>query len=421
MANGSSSTMSVLSPPDFPCTPLPRVSAPVLEGPWNVIDGTCPVVISPEAGAMSSGRRLTPENLRLAFGGASVTVTVSQDGAFRYQPGSRAGSSAAARRMPFSDFATYVENAGTDGERLYLSQFPLGPTSLDLGSDVAGPPPLPDGSLLESTNLWFGPAGTVSPLHFDRSHNFLHQHWGRKHIVLVDPAYSSLLRAGEKNSESPHVSSLDLVAPGPTVDLTRLSAPSFEAVLEPGDVLFLPAFWWHNVMSLDAAISVNYWWKPPIADCLHPNFFRMLSSRAVYDNPSVVTRWVDVAPRAVDTGLCLWLVNEGHTFGAAALAGALVTAFCTRVVRSLGLADSPTGPGVADALPGFSQAVAVIPALRAQGVIDGSQSDLLLEWLELAEETAADPEPRSCSPERTTAIREMVQRLHVDFGGWLSA
>jgi hypothetical protein len=345
---------------------------------------------------------------------------VSQNGAFRYQERARGGSGASARRMPFSDFATYVEAAGSDGERLYLSQFPLGPTSLSLGSDVAAPPTIPDGSSLESENLWFGPAGTVSPLHFDRSHNFLHQHWGRKHIVLVDPSYSHVLMAGDKNSESPHVSSLDLVIPGPRIDLTRLAAPSFEAVLEPGDVLFLPAFWWHNVMSLDAAISVNYWWKPPIADCLHPNFFRMLSSRAVYDDPSVVTRWVDVAPLGIDTGLCLWLVSEGHTFGAAALAGALVTAFCTRVVRSLGLADSPADTRAADTSLGSWSAVAVIPALRAHGVIDSSQSNLLLNWLELAEETAADPEPRHYAGERSAIIGEMVSRLHVEFGRWLS-
>lgn len=114
-----------------------------------------------------------------------MTVSVSQGRAFR----SQGGSEILGRRMAFADFATYVENSNPKiSERLYLSQFPVDTTPAILGSDVATPSYIPDGSSPVSKNLWFGPVGTISPLHFDRNHNLLHQHWGRKHVVMVASA-----------------------------------------------------------------------------------------------------------------------------------------------------------------------------------------------------------------------------------------
>ena len=30
----------------------------------------------------------------------------------------------------------------------------------------------------------------------------------------------------------------------------------------PGDVLFIPALWFHNVVSLDFSVAVNAFWRP---------------------------------------------------------------------------------------------------------------------------------------------------------------
>ena len=97
-------------------------------------------------------------------------------------------------------------------------------------------------------------------------------------------------------------------------------------------------------------------------------------------------------------------------------------AFCDKVLRMLGISDSqrPVNEVETDILPSFAHAAAVIPALTAQGLINSSQSNLLLEWLELAEEVAAEPEPRVYTSERSTAVRHMIWRLHVELGRWLS-
>ncbi len=413
------SPLTVMASPQFPAVQVPKVVASSREVVWTFIDTASPTVFTHDIAKTDVGRFLTPTDLRQAFQDESVTVSISHGGAFRPQAGSRVPG----RRMPFADFVTYVESSNRESsERLYLSQFPLDTASVVLGSDVATPSYLPDGSSPVTKNLWFGPAGTISPLHFDRSHNLLRQHWGRKHVIVVDPSHFQQLEPGPKNSGTPHVSALDLVSSDFNIDLSRLKAPCLETILEPGDVLFIPAFWWHNVISIDVAISINYWWRPPISACLYPNFFRMLSSRSVYNDPSVVTHWVDVAPYRLDTALCLFLADEGHTFGAAALAGAIVTAFCDKTLRMLEISDSrhamrEVGTGT---LPNFAQATTVIPALTAQGLINSSQSNLLLKWLELAEETAAEPEPRVYTPERSTAVRYLIWRLHVELGRWLS-
>jgi lysine-specific demethylase 8 len=419
MLRDSMSPLTVMASVQFPAAQLPKVIASSRQVVWNFIDTASPTVFTHDVAKTGVGRLLTPNDLRDAFQDESVTVSVSQGRAFRYE----GGSEISGRRMPFADYATYVENSDRQSsERLYLSQFPVDTIPAILGPDVATPSYIPDDSSPVTKNLWFGPEGTISPLHFDRSHNLLHQHWGRKHVVMVDPSHFHQLKPGSKNSGSPHVSSLDLVTSGFNVDLSRLDAPCLEAILEPGDVLFLPAFWWHNVISIDVAISINYWWRPPISACLYPSFFRMLSSRTVYHDPSVVTQWVDVAPHRLDTALCVFLADEGHTFGAAALAGAIVAAFCDKVLRMLGIPDSrrPMPEVGTGTLPNFAQAATVIPALTAQGLINGSQSTLLLKWLELAEETAAEPEPRVYTAERSTAVRDMIWRLHVELGKWLS-
>ena len=407
------SPLTVMASPQFSAVQLPRVVASSREAVWKVIDNASPAVFTHDIAKTDVGRLLTPDDLRHAFQDDAVTVSISHGSAFRPQ----SGTEILGRRMPFADFAAYVENLNSQsGERLYLSQFPLDTIPIILSSDVATPWYIPDGSSPVTKNLWFGPAGTISPLHFDTSHNLLHQHWGRKHITMVDPSHFHLLKPGS------NVSSLDLVTSGFNIDLSRLNAPCFETILEPGDVLFVPAFWWHHVISIDVAISINYWWRAPISACLYPGFFRMVSSRAVYRDPSVLTHWVDVAPHRLDTALCLFLADEGDTFAAAALAGAIVTAFCDKVLRVLGIPDSRRPmPEVGTATsPNFAQAATVIPALTAQALINSSQSNLLLEWLELAEEIAAEPEPRVYTSERSTALRYMIWRLHVELGGWVS-
>ena len=50
-----------------------------------------------------------------------------------------------------------------------------------------------------------------------------------------------------------------------------------EGIISPGDVLFIPSGWWHDVRSLDLAISINFWWKPKPEECLIPHVLKHLA------------------------------------------------------------------------------------------------------------------------------------------------
>jgi len=112
----------------------------------------------------------------------------------------------------------------------------------------------------DQPRLWVGPAGTVTPVHFDLAHNFYVQLVGRKRFTLLDPSQSAALRYPDHTHGRLTASGLDVEHP----DLERY--PDFAAArpiaieLAPGDALFLPHSWWHHVRSLEPSVSLSHWW-----------------------------------------------------------------------------------------------------------------------------------------------------------------
>lgn len=122
--------------------------------------------------------------------------------------------------------------------------------------------------LIRSTNLWLGSAATHSGLHFDYNDNLLVQIVGRKVVYLCPPTDAPHLYP------LPYNASKGLVDPA-SVDLERFphyaNASVSRVILSPGDTIFLPRLWWHAVVALDPAISINCWFGdlPPLTDFLH--------------------------------------------------------------------------------------------------------------------------------------------------------
>lgn len=101
--------------------------------------------------------------------------------------------------------------------------------------------------------FWFGPGGTVTPLHHDTSNIFLAQVLGRKKVKLISPNQTPLLYNyvgvfSKVDCENPDYKRYPLFK----------KVNIIEVVLEPGEVLFIPVGWWHHVRALDVSISVSF-------------------------------------------------------------------------------------------------------------------------------------------------------------------
>ncbi|MDN4055918.1 cupin-like domain-containing protein [Massilia sp. YIM B02763] len=106
--------------------------------------------------------------------------------------------------------------------------------------------------------FWVGPAGTVTPLHCDYDDNIFAQVWGSKRIFLAPPHHDAFLYVKPANPvlfgspfdpEHPDFERYPLARQARLVDV----------VVRPGEMLYVPAGWYHQVRALSFSLSSNRW------------------------------------------------------------------------------------------------------------------------------------------------------------------
>lgn len=115
-------------------------------------------------------------------------------------------------------------------------------------------------------SVWIGNASTVSA-HYDAPNNLACCAIGRRRYTLFPPEQIANLYPGP----------LDPTPGGQAVSMVDFAAPDFDrypgfrdamksaqvADLEPGDALFYPSLWWHQVEAFSPFnVMMNYWWSP---------------------------------------------------------------------------------------------------------------------------------------------------------------
>lgn len=99
-------------------------------------------------------------------------------------------------------------------------------------------------------------AGVQLWTHYDIMDNILIHISGRKRVVLFPPKDAlNLYMVGDKSEI------LDIEETDYSLYPKFRNVARFECVLDPGDILFIPALWFHNVTAIDFSISVNVFWK----------------------------------------------------------------------------------------------------------------------------------------------------------------
>lgn len=145
-----------------------------------------------------------------------------------------------------------------------------------------------------SVGIWLGNR-TVASAHYDMSNNIACCMAGRRRFTLFPPDQIENLYPGplEPTPGGQVVSMVDFRAP----DFARYPkfrealAAAEEADLEPGDVLFYPALWWHHVEALDDFnVMINYWWNAVPAFMDSPQYTLLHGLLSLRDRPDAEKR-----------------------------------------------------------------------------------------------------------------------------------
>jgi hypothetical protein len=115
--------------------------------------------------------------------------------------------------------------------------------------------------------LWLGNAITT-PAHLDESHNLAAVVAGRRRFRLYPPDAVRHLRVGPlgQGPAGTPITLVDPDAPGAAhvPGQREAHALALEGELAPGDAIYIPALWWHEVSSLAPVNAmINRWWVAP--------------------------------------------------------------------------------------------------------------------------------------------------------------
>lgn len=113
-----------------------------------------------------------------------------------------------------------------------------------------------DSSTIFSTVLRVASKGVQLWTHYDVMDNLLVQVTGNKRAVLYSPEDLQFLYLNGDKSQV-----IDIDTPNLELFPEFVKATAHECIMEPGDILFIPALWFHNMTSLDFSVAVNVFWR----------------------------------------------------------------------------------------------------------------------------------------------------------------
>jgi hypothetical protein len=216
------------------------------------VRGCRPVVLTGHTRDWPAMRSWSPADLKRRFGHLDVDIQSERNADTNYEQ----NKLLLTKRVNLGGFVDQVVQGGATNDYYLTANNELlrRPEFAPLLDDIGSLPPLCDRSQLkERSSFWFGPPGTVTPLHHDTLMLFHTQVVGRKRWRFVSPLeWSRVYNLRNVFSE------VDLERPDPARFPDFEDATVLEVVVEPGETMFLPLGWWHQVASLDVSLSFSY-------------------------------------------------------------------------------------------------------------------------------------------------------------------
>jgi histone arginine demethylase JMJD6 len=213
-----------------------------------------PVVITDAMDRWKARTLWTFDYFRTRYGDTPVTV-YRLDGA-KYQPDG-------IRQMKLADFIGEVSQHDFSTFPCYVrDDWRLFRAHPELLGDYAVPEYffdwfslVPSFMRLVYPRIFIGPRGAVTPLHLDiwGTHAWLGQLVGRKRWILFPPDQRELLYDCAVSVLNPDLERFPRFAQTAPVECT----------IGPGDLVFVPGGWAHEVVSLEASISISHNYMGP--------------------------------------------------------------------------------------------------------------------------------------------------------------
>lgn len=317
---------------------IDRVSSEAFEKEY--LEQNRPAIITDALSDWDAIGKWSPDYLSSTLKAKRVTVAASSEARFNYDPDRGVGEEAARYRYAQMDFVMAVSAICQDGpgrEHYYLMQRSIPDEFPELLQDIRTPAWIDYHR--PAINLWFGSAENVTPLHYDHTNNFFAQVYGRKRLTLFDPTQTGLLYPYPLEASASHVSFIDPEQPDFEKYTRFRQARALAGVIEPGELLYLPAYWWHHVRSLQISISVNFWWPPCFEQNFLPNALRTLPLLYQKDRLRGVKAEVlsEIGLEFIDAASLLQ--SKGHRWAAILLAGAALEDWVRDVCQKHGLPE----------------------------------------------------------------------------------
>ena len=208
----------------------------------------------------------------------SIEFPVRRYGQQRYQQDKRmwasTGSGVEAVSMPFRQYAQLLRTGQAHQQDLYLGRGALTHTPLaNAPTLLQAEAHLGLNGAVTALNIWVGPGGHTSCLHYDPMDGTLTQLHGAKRVILFPPSQLYNLYPIPVINHLWHGLKRRAVYSQVYPDRPDFNTfPRFEAaqthrcevILNRGEILFIPAGWWHEVISVgspqEITCSVNRFW-----------------------------------------------------------------------------------------------------------------------------------------------------------------
>lgn len=114
--------------------------------------------------------------------------------------------------------------------------------------------------------MYVGSQKSFTPLHFDRAPNFTTQIRGSKAWKIFAPQETKNLYPYPRLSQMGHFTHIHTQE-----DMTNFgrfpklrNAVCWETIVHPGEIIYIPEYWWHSVSSFDETISLHFFFKTPL-------------------------------------------------------------------------------------------------------------------------------------------------------------